>query len=109
MALASEAERARILKWKKKYTDSQAREARSSALRSVNFDRIANAYIVAHPGCTVINLACGFDTRYWRIDHAHCTYIELDLPQMVALKREILKGHLAYELIACSVLDPSVD
>jgi methyltransferase (TIGR00027 family) len=107
MALASEAEKARILKWKRKYAGSQAREARSSALRSANFDRIANAYIAAHPGCTVINLACGFDTRYWRIDHAHCTYLELDLPQIVALKREILKDHLAYELIARSVLDIS--
>lgn len=107
MALASEAEKARILKWKSKYTGSQAREARSSALRSANFDRIANAFIAAHPGCTVINLACGFDTRYWRIDHEKCTYLELDLPQMVALKREILKDQLSYHLIACSVLDPA--
>jgi O-methyltransferase involved in polyketide biosynthesis len=107
MAFASEAEKARILKWKRKYTGSQAREARSTALRSANFDRIANAYFTSHPGCTLINLACGFDTRFWRIDHAHCTYLELDLPQMVALKREILQDHLAYELIACSVLDPS--
>ncbi len=107
MALASEAEKARILKWKRKYAGSQAREARSSALRSANFDRIANAFIAAHPGCTVINLACGFDTRYWRIDHEKCTYLELDLPEMVALKREILKDHLNYELIACSVLDTS--
>ncbi len=107
MALASETEKARILKWKRKYAGNHAREAGSSALRSANFDRITNAFIDAHPGCTVINLGCGFDTRYWRIDHEHCTYIELDLPQMVAIKREILKDHLAYELIACSVLDSS--
>jgi methyltransferase (TIGR00027 family) len=107
MALASESEKARILKWKNKYTGSQAREARSSALRSANFDRITNTFIAANAGCTVINLACGFDTRYWRIDHEKCTYIELDLPEMVALKREILKDYLAYELIACSVLDPA--
>lgn len=105
MALASDAEKARILKWKNKYTGSHAREARSSALRSANFDRIADAFIAARPGCTVINLACGFDTRYWRIDHENCKYIELDLPEMVALKRGILKDHLAYEMIACSVLD----
>lgn len=105
LAQASEAEKARILKWKSKYAGAHVRDARATTSRSASIDRIANAFIADRPGCTVINLACGFDTRYWRIDHEKCTYIELDLPQMVALKREILKDHLNYELIACSVLD----
>jgi O-methyltransferase involved in polyketide biosynthesis len=54
-----------------------------------------------------VNLGCGFDTRYWRIDHDKCRYIELDLPEMVELKRRVLKDNLTYELIGCSVLDPS--
>ena len=52
-----------------------------------------------------VNLGCGFDTRYWRIDHAHCKYIELDLPEIIELKRDALQGQLSYELIPCSVLD----
>jgi O-methyltransferase involved in polyketide biosynthesis len=55
----------------------------------------------------VINLACGFDTRFWRIENEKCKYIELDLPGMIELKREILKDQLGYELIGCSVLDTS--
>jgi O-methyltransferase involved in polyketide biosynthesis len=55
----------------------------------------------------VINLACGMDTRFWRIENEKCKYIELDLPGMIELKREILKDHLVYELIGCSVLDIS--
>ena len=53
----------------------------------------------------MINLGCGFDTRFWRIAHENCRFIEIDLPEVVALKREILKDHLAYELIGCSILD----
>lgn len=77
------------------------------ALRARKYDAIANAYIQTHPGCTVVNLGCGFDTRYWRIDHNNCTYVELDLPEVIALKREVLGTDLTYELIGASVLDPA--
>jgi O-methyltransferase involved in polyketide biosynthesis len=76
------------------------------------FDSAANRFIAANPQCTVINLACGFDTRFWRIDNENCRYIELDLPEVIALKREILTDairphNLGYELIGGSVLDTS--
>jgi O-methyltransferase involved in polyketide biosynthesis len=54
----------------------------------------------------VINLGCGFDTRYWRINHEKCEYIELDLPEIIEMKKDILKDHLDYEMISCSVLYP---
>jgi O-methyltransferase involved in polyketide biosynthesis len=34
-----------------------------------------------------------------------CRYIELDLPEMIHLKREIFKDQLSYELIGCSIFD----
>lgn len=77
------------------------------ALRARKYDAIADAYIADHPGCTVVNLGCGFDTRYWRIDHDNCTYFELDLPEVIALKRAVLGADLAYALIGASVLDPA--
>ena len=107
MSIASEEEKKRILKWRKMYTGIQARDAKARALNVRSFDRIAGLFISANPGCTVINLACGFDTRFWRIDTEKCTYLELDLPEVIELKRELLKDHLSYELIACSVLDAS--
>ncbi|MBN1561505.1 class I SAM-dependent methyltransferase [candidate division KSB1 bacterium] len=77
------------------------------AIRARKYDAIANEFIARHPGCTVVNLGCGFDTRYWRIDNQQCSYIELDLPEVIEIKREILKGRLEYELIGRSVLDRS--
>jgi O-methyltransferase involved in polyketide biosynthesis len=107
MALSSEEERKRILKWEKMYTGISSRDS-NARIRTVKcFDAITNQFISDNPGCTVVNLACGFDTRFWRIDADHCRYIELDLPEMIALKSEILKDHLNYELIGCSVFDPS--
>jgi O-methyltransferase involved in polyketide biosynthesis len=107
MSISSEAEKNRIMKWKKMYSGIQARDARARILTVMSFDSITNLFVSNHPGCTVINLACGFDTRFSRIENEKCQYIELDLPEMIELKREILKDHLGYELIGCSVLDTS--
>jgi methyltransferase (TIGR00027 family) len=75
------------------------------ALRARKYDATANEFISAHPSPIVVNLGCGFDTRYWRIQHDKCRYFELDLPEIVALKREALGDKLAYELLGCSVFD----
>ncbi len=105
--LSSEEEKKRILRWKSMYAGIQSRARKARARTARSFDNIANRFISDHPGCTVINLACGLDTRFWRIEHEKCNYIELDLPEMIEVKREILKDHLDYELIGCSVLDTS--
>ncbi len=107
ISISSEEEKKRILKWRKKYTGFNQQDLNARIMTVRRFDSIACRYISNNPGCTVINLGCGFDTRFWRIPADQCKYIELDLPEMIALKREILKDHLNYELIGCSVLDPS--
>jgi methyltransferase (TIGR00027 family) len=77
------------------------------AIRARKYDSIINDFMLKNSSSTVVNLGCGFDTRYWRIDNKKCEYIELDLPEIVELKKDILKDHLSYELIGCSVLDSS--
>jgi len=99
---ASEEEKA--LLFKRKLSSALTRYI---AIRARKYDAIINDFISKNPSSRVINLGCGFDTRYWRIDHKQCEYLELDLPEIVEMKKEILKGHLSYELMACSVLDPS--
>jgi len=107
LSISSEEEKSRIGKWKKRYAGLNEHDEKARALTTSSFDRIAGRFISDNPGCTVINLACGFDTRYWRIDNKKCKYVELDLPEVIEVKREILKDHLDYELIGCSVLDTS--
>ncbi len=104
---ASAEEKRWIIGRKRFYSGISAHDALAGARRAKVFDEIADRYIEANPHCTVINLACGFDTRFWRIANENCRYIEIDLPEVAALKRAILKDQLGYELIACSVLDSS--
>ncbi len=100
--LASEEERALLF-------DRRLSRAltRHIALRARKYDALADAFISDNPACLVVNLGCGFDTRYWRIDHERCEYVELDLPESIALKREVLGERLVYETLGASVLDPS--
>jgi len=101
-SLASEKERALLFdrKLPLALTNSQA-------LRARKYDEIANDFISKNPGCTVVNLGCGFDTRYWRLKNKNCEFIELDLPELIEIKKDILKEHLNYQLISCSFLDTS--
>lgn len=102
MSIASTQEK-KWIAWQKRLIS--APDARAMARRVGAFDRSANLFIADHPQCTLINLGCGFDTRFWRIETKGCRYVEMDLPEVVALKRELLKDQLDYQLIACSVLD----
>jgi methyltransferase (TIGR00027 family) len=77
------------------------------AIRARKYDAIINDFISANKSGIVVNLGCGFDTRYWRINNKKCEYIELDLPELVEIKKEILRSHLDYEIVGCSVLDKS--
>ncbi len=77
------------------------------ALRARKYDALVNDWVSRNQSSTVVNLGCGFDTRYWRIQHQKCRYLELDLPEIVDLKKVALKGKLGYELIGCSVFDPA--
>jgi O-methyltransferase involved in polyketide biosynthesis len=107
ISVASEDDRRWIIREKRIFGGFQVRHAKAGAWRGKVFDNAADRFIVAHPGCTVINLGCGFDTRFWRILNENCRYIEIDLPEVVSLKSEILKDQIDYELIGCSVLDAS--
>lgn len=107
MSQVSDAESHWITRQKQLYEGIKRGDAKAGVMRGKVFDNVINRFIADNPKCTVINLACGFDTRFWRINHEKCNYIEIDLPAVIKLKNEILKDVLGYELIGCSVLDTS--
>ena len=107
LSLASGEDLRWMLKHKRLYAGIQNRDAKSGTQRGRNIDAIANRFIAGNPNCTVINLACGFDTRFWRIENGMCKYIELDLPAVIELKKEILKDQLDYPMLGASALDTS--
>ncbi len=35
--------------------------------RTIVLDKLVNAFLAAHPGAVVVNIACGLDTHCYRI------------------------------------------
>jgi O-methyltransferase involved in polyketide biosynthesis len=71
------------------------------------FDRIVRGFLAQHPAGVVVHLGCGLDTRFDRVDNGSVTWFDLDLPAVVALRRELgmAAGPARYQLITGSAFD----
>jgi len=75
------------------------------AVRSRQYDRFTRSFREKHPDALVVSLGAGFDTRFFRVSDAPWPYVEVDLPDVIDAKRELLGDRAAYTMIGCSVLD----
>jgi methyltransferase (TIGR00027 family) len=75
------------------------------ALRADKYDSYVREFLKHHPNGIIVSLGCGFDTRYWRAVNDPRRYFELDLPEVIDLKRKALGGKFPYTMISGSVLD----
>ncbi len=74
-------------------------------LRMREFDRLARAFLVKHPAGVIVDLGCGLDTRFERIDNGQMHWYGLDLPEVIELRKELLEETERNNFIGCSVLD----
>ena len=75
-------------------------------LRTLTLDPLVSGFISTHPDAVVVNVACGLDTRFHRLDNGRITWFDLDLPDVIALRRQLLGEGERRHLIAASALDP---
>ena len=59
-------------------------------VRGWYFDRAVRRFIEAHPHPVVVNVGCGLDTRFQRIGDGKAVFYDLDLPEVIALRRELI-------------------
>lgn len=75
------------------------------ALRARKYDLYTRTFMNENPDGLVVNLGCGFDTRYWRIFDREWRYIEIDLPEVIESKKQLLGDMISYDMIGSSVLE----
>jgi O-methyltransferase involved in polyketide biosynthesis len=77
------------------------------ALRTRFYDRWTAGFLATHPRSTVLHLACGLDSRHRRVDWGDdVLWIDVDLPEVVALRRQVLSDSLpgrGYRLIEADI------
>jgi methyltransferase (TIGR00027 family) len=79
----------------------------ATLMRIREFDRLTAAFLENHPRSCVVNIGCGLDTRFFRMDNGSVLWFDLDFPDVIAFRRRFLKETARCRFIANSVLDPA--
>ncbi len=74
-------------------------------MRARQFDRFALDFLKGCPAGTVVDIGCGLDTRFGRIDNGQMRWVGLDLPEVIEIRRGLLPEAARSCLISCSALD----
>ena len=62
-------------------------------------------YLKTHPEAAVVNLGCGLDTTFKRVDNGRCRGYNLDLPDVIEIRNELLPAGEREQNIACDLND----
>lgn len=72
--------------------------------RTIVLDRLTADWLAKAPGAVVVNIACGLDTRCYRMNgYAH--WYNLDLPETIEVRKKLLPEDGAISQIAMSAMD----
>jgi O-methyltransferase involved in polyketide biosynthesis len=77
------------------------------ALRSVQFDAFITEYLKDHQPAAVLHLGCGLHSRAFRIAAPEAVqWFDVDLPNVIALRRQLYSESDTYRMVGSSVTDP---
>ena len=63
------------------------------------------SYLNEHPKAAVVNLGCGLDDTFSKADNGLCSGYNLDFPDVIAVRNELLPAGEREENIACDLND----
>lgn len=86
-----------------KWTGSSSLSA--ACVRTRIFDEIALRFLEQCPDAVIVEIGCGLNTRFERIDNGRATWFELDLPDSIELRRQFFEDSPRRTMIAGSVTD----
>jgi O-methyltransferase involved in polyketide biosynthesis len=76
------------------------------AMRVKMFDSFCRDFLAKTPNATIVHIGCGLDTRFERVDNGQVNWVDLDLPEVIALRESLgLKEKKRHRIIASSVFD----
>jgi len=76
-------------------------------VRATCFDRIIRDFLRRYPDATVVNIGCGLDTTYERVDNGLVQWYDMDLPDVINLRKLFMNETKNRKFIAGSFLENS--
>lgn len=74
-------------------------------MRLQEFDRRARDFLARNPDAVIVHVGCGLDTRFERVDNGSVEWYDLDLPEVIGLRRKLLKETARCRFLGYSVFD----
>lgn len=74
-------------------------------IRARVLDDSIRDYVSARPNATVVNLGCGLDDSFSRVDNGTMQWYDLDLPEAIAYRLKLIPERPRSKCIASSVFD----
>jgi O-methyltransferase involved in polyketide biosynthesis len=69
-------------------------------------DCYARDFLSRHPDAVVVHIGCGLDSRFERVDNGRAEWYDLDLPDVIELRRKFIDDEGGrHHLLGCSVFD----
>jgi O-methyltransferase involved in polyketide biosynthesis len=75
--------------------------------RAKSFDITLIEHIKKYPETTIVNLGCGLDTTFFRVDNGKIQWYDLDLPDAIEYRKKFIPESPRNKFIAKSVFDYS--
>lgn len=73
--------------------------------RSIYIDNAIREFLKKHPKATIVNVGCGLDTTFDRVDNGSLYWYDLDFPDVIDLRRKFISENGRRKFIASSFLD----
>lgn len=77
------------------------------AMRQNDLAFEVQAYLKNHPCAAVVNLGCGLDNTGRACDNGRCKIYNLDFPDVIALRQQLLPAGEQEQNIPCNLKDPA--
>lgn len=78
-----------------------------AATRQYDMAEVCRRYLAEHPNACVINLGCGLDTTFSQVDNGTAKGYNLDFPDVIRARNELLPEREREKNIACNLNDNS--
>jgi len=75
------------------------------AIRAYNFDNIIEAFLANNSKAIVVNIGAGLDTTFQRVDDGTVLWVNIDLPDVVAMREKLIPDSEREMTISKSIFD----
>lgn len=75
------------------------------SIRTEILDELTRRFLSDQQDAVVVNLGCGLDTRFHRLDNASVRWFDLDVPEVIALRKHFFKETERHRFISKSAFE----